>query len=187
MLMLTQPHNWTADDLDLLPDDGNRYEVVDGELFVTPAPSFAHQLVAAAIYNRLHAFVANQKRFAWVMFAPGDVHVDMKNQVQPDIFVVPRSAAGIPATWREAPRPILVVEVLSATTARRDRGPKRELYMRAAIDEYWIVDHEKRRVRVVRRGEPDVEARDRVTWFPAGASEPLVIDLSTLFRESLEE
>ena len=56
--MLTPTQSWTADDLDLLPDDGNRYEVVDGELFVTPAPSFAHQLVAAAIHSRLHVFVA---------------------------------------------------------------------------------------------------------------------------------
>ncbi|MGH7653956.1 MAG: Uma2 family endonuclease [Gemmatimonadaceae bacterium] len=185
--MLTQPYNWTADDLDLLPDDGNRYEVVDGELFVTPAPSFAHQRVMGAIYTRLYAFVANQKRFAWVMFAPGDVHMDTKNQVQPDIFVVPRTAAGIPATWREAPRPILVVEVLSSTTARRDRGPKRELYMRARIGEYWIVDHKKRSVVIVRRGEPDVEASDLVTWSPAGASEPLVIDLPALFREALDD
>jgi Uma2 family endonuclease len=187
MLMLTESHGWTADDLDLLPDDGNRYEVVDGELFVTPAPSFAHQLVAAAIHGQLRAFVAKQKRLGWVMYAPGDVHVNTKNQVQPDIFVVPRTAAGVPATWRDAPRPILVVEVLSSTTARRDVGPKRELYLRAGIGEYWIVDHKRRTVRIVRRGVPDVESSDRITWLPAGASEPLVIDLPALFHEALDD
>jgi Uma2 family endonuclease len=185
--MVTKTHTWAADDLALLPDDGNRYEVVEGELFVTPSPSLAHQRVAGAIYLRLHAFVEQQTRLGWVIPAPGDVHVNTKNQVQPDVFVVPRTAAGMPETWRDAPRPILVVEVLSATTARRDVGPKRELYMRAGIEEYWIVNHDKRHVRVVRGGEPDVEVGDRLAWFPAGASEPLVIDVAALFHEALEE
>jgi Uma2 family endonuclease len=90
-------------------------------------------------------------------------------------------------TWHDAARPVLVVEILSATTGHRDRGPKRELYMRAGIDEYWIVDHKRRSVRIVRRGEPDVEAADRVTWFPTGAGDPLVIDLPALFRGALDD
>ena len=185
MLMVTKTRSWTADDLERLPDDGNRYEVVEGELFVTPAPSFAHQFVAGEIYRRLYPFVGEQ-RLGWVMFAPGDVHVNTRNQVQPDIFVVPRTAAGKPATWRDAPTPILVVEVLSDSTARRDLGPKRELYHRAGIAEYWVVDHENRDVRIIRRGAADVEARDRITWRPAAASKPLVIDLPALFREALD-
>jgi Uma2 family endonuclease len=186
MLMVTETHSWTADDLELLPDDGNRYEVVEGELFVTPAPSYAHQFVAAAIYRHLHDFVAKQ-RLGWAIPAPGDVHVNTKNQVQPDVFVVPRTSMGRPATWRDASTPILVVEVLSDSTTRRDLGPKRDLYMRAGIAEYWIVDHETRSIQIVRRGEADVEAVDRLTWFPAGAGSPLAIDLPALFREALDD
>lgn len=187
MLMVTKTRSWTADDLERLPDDGNRYEVVEGELFVTPAPSFAHQFVAGAIYRRLYAFVVEQQQLGWVMFAPGDVHVNAKNQVQPDIFVVPRTTAGKPATWRDAPTPILVIEVLSDSTAQRDFGPKRELYRRAGIAEYWIVDHQTRSVRIVRKGEVDVESSDCITWLPAAASEPLVIELPALFREALDD
>jgi Uma2 family endonuclease len=186
MLMVTKTRSWTADDLARLPDDGNRYEVVEGELFVTPAPSYAHQFVAGAIYRRLYPFV-DQQQLGWVMCAPGDVHVNTENQVQPDIFVVPRTSAGKPATWRDAPTPILVVEVLSDSTAQRDLGPKRELYRRAGIAEYWIVDHETRSVRIVRKGEVDVEVSDRITWLAAAASEPLVIDLPVLFREALDD
>lgn len=185
MLMVTKTRAWTADDLDRLPDDGNRYEVVEGELFVTPAPSFAHQFVAGAIYRRLYAFVDAQQ-LGWVMFAPGDVYVNAESQVQPDIFVVPRTAAGRPATWRDAPTPILVVEVLSDSTTRRDLGPKRDLYRRTGI-EYWIVDHEKRAVMVGRPGQSDAESGDRLTWIPAGATKALVIDLPALFREALDD
>ena len=187
MLMVTKTRAWTAEDLDRLPDDGNRYEVVEGELFVTPAPSLPHQVVAGAIYRHLYPFVEHHYRLGWVMFAPGDVHVNAKSRVQPDIFVVPRTAAGKPASWREAPTPILVVEVLSDSTAQRDLGPKRELYRRAGVVEYWIVDHEKRTVAVVRHGQADVELGDRLTWFPVGATEALVIDLPELFREALDD
>jgi Uma2 family endonuclease len=186
MLMVTKAGHWAADDLDLLPDDGNRYEVVDGELFVTPAPSLAHQAVAEAFHSRLRDFV-KAHRIGRAFFAPGDVHIDNKNRVQPDLFVVPRTAAGRPKEWRDAPKPMVVVEVLSDSTARRDLGSKRELYLRAGIAEYWIVDHESRSVRVVRQGEPEIVMHDRIEWHPAGATETLVIDLPALFREALDE
>ena len=186
MPMVTKTGGWTADDLDLLPDDGNRYEVVDGELFVTPAPSLPHQAVLGQLYLRLHEFVTAH-RTGWVFFAPGDVHVDAKNRVQPDIFVVPRLAERRPASWKDAPRPILVVEVLSDSTGRRDLGPKRGLYSAAGIAEYWIVDWEARNVRVVRHGEPDVVAHDRIEWTPTGAAGSLAIDLHALFHEALDD
>ncbi len=186
MPMVTKTGGWTVDDLDRLPDDGNRYEVVDGELFVTPAPLLAHQAVSREFYVRLHAFV-KAHCIGWAFYAPGDVQVNLKNRVQPDIFVVPRTAAGKPKTWLGAPTPSLVVEILSDSTARRDLGPKRDLYERAGIAEYWIVDYEVRDVLVVRRGEAGVIAHDRIEWRPAGATGGLVIDLPALFREALDD
>lgn len=186
MLMVTKAGHWTADDLDLLPDDGNRYEVVEGELFVTPVPARAHQAVADAFHSRLRAYVMAH-RIGRAFFAPGDVHFDANNRVQPDIFVEPRRATGRPKSWRDAPWPVLVVEILSDSTARRDLGPKRELYERAEIAEYWIVDIEDRTVRVIRKGESDLPDHDRIEWRPAGTSDSLVIDLPALFREALDD
>jgi Uma2 family endonuclease len=184
--MVTKAGHWTADDLDLLPDDGNRYEVVEGELFVTPAPARAHQAVADAFHSRLRAYVMAQ-HIGRAFFAPGDVHFDANTRVQPDLFVEPRSATGRPRSWRDAPWPALVVEILSDSTARRDLGAKRELYERAGIPEYWIVDPEDRTVRVIRAGEPEAVEHARIEWRPTGASDALVIDLSALFREALDE
>jgi len=185
MLMVNTTHRWTADDLDWITDDESRYEVVDGELFVTPSPSRAHQSVAGQLYVRLFEFVRSH-RIGSVFFAPGDVHIDGTNRVQPDIFVEPPSPGAPAEGWRDAPTPMLVVEILSGTTAERDLGAKRELYLRAGIAEYWIVDHANMNVRVVRNGARDVVAHDQLEWRPAGMAKALVIDLPALFREALE-
>lgn len=186
MHMLTPAREWTADDVELLPDDGNRYEVVDGELFVTPAPSLRHQAVLDAFHARLRDF-ARKTRIGFAFFAPGDVPVDRRNLVQPDLFVLPPTNGKRPDDWKSARLPILVVEILSATTSRRDLGAKRDLYRRAGVAEYWIVDHAERSVQIVRPGAADVLARDRVEWRPAGADRALVLDLPELFAEALDD
>jgi Uma2 family endonuclease len=185
MLMVTNARRWTADDLDRLPDDGNRYEVVDGELLVTPAPRLPHQAVSAELHARLHAFV-KPRHIGWAFAAPGDVHVSAANRVLPDLFVVPRTSAEMPTSWNAAPLPILVVEILSESTAFRDLGVKRALYHRAGVAEYWIVDREERNVRVSRPGEPDIVVHDRIEWWPQGTAESLTIELPALFREALD-
>ena len=186
MHMATKTAAWTADELERLPDDGNRYEVVDGELFVTPAPALVHQAVQMAFVSRLITYDPD-KRIGWLFCAPADVHFDQHNQTQPDILIIPRTAGPRPRTWRSAPRPLLVVEILSPTTAWRDFGAKRDLYRRKRIPTYWIVDHEERLVHVVRTGMPDVVARETLTWEPEGAAGALVIDLPALFREALDD
>ena len=79
------------------------------------------------------------------------------------------------------PTPILVVEVLSPATRRPDQMQKRELYLDAGVGEYWIVDGERREVRVIRRGLPDIIASGELVWHPAGVAQPLVIRLAELF------
>src|SRR3954471_23994841 len=83
------PRRWTVEMLDALPDDGNRYEIIDGELYVTPAPSDVHQLIVGALHDRLRAYL----RPTWVgrvLPSPSDVRRPdrEKNRVQPDLFVV---------------------------------------------------------------------------------------------------
>ena len=173
---------WTANDLDSLPDDGNRYEVVGGELFVTPAPSIRHQALQAALFRRLDAHV-RANGLGWVFCAPADLPVNARNRVQPDLLVLPYAPGApgrLPASWADAPRPLLVVEILSHTTARRDRHAKRELYVSGGIPTYWMADGDAREVVVVRPGERDASCRHRLEWKPEGG-EALSIDLVELF------
>lgn len=181
MLMAQQLRAWTRDDLDRLPEDGNSYEVVRGELFVTPPPSSDHQQVIVELNRLLVGYVASQRI--------GDVHhprsvvVFEGSQVEPDLMVRPTV---VPAPrWEEAPVPTLAIEVLSPFTKRRDLVPKRSLYLDAGVAEYWIVDPDRRVVRVVRADEPDAVAEQSLTWHPRGAAEPLVLDVRQLFLDAL--
>ena len=174
---------WTVDDLAELPDDGNRYEVIDGELLVTPAPSFRHQ---EAIF-RLHALLAPyaaEQHVGHVVSAPADVVFSSHRGVQPDLFVVPLVEGRRPESFAEVGRLLLAVEVKSPSTARADRVNTRRLYRTARVPEYWIVDLD---ARAFDRSTPE-EARievfsDRLEWRPAGASAPLVIDLERYFND----
>jgi Uma2 family endonuclease len=176
---------WRPADLLRLPDDGNRYEVIEGQLFVTPAASMDHQRVLETLWEVVGSYVRAQK-LGGAFFLPGDLHLDRKSQVIPDGMVIPFKGRR-PRSWKTAAKPILVIECLSTSTRWRDRGVKRDLYRKRAIPEYWIVDRWERDVTVVRPNEEDrVEAKSLV-WLPAGASAPLVIDLPALFRAALDD
>jgi Uma2 family endonuclease len=125
---------FTADDLDSLPDDGNRYELVDGELLVTPSPTVRHQAVAGEL-----AFLLQRARPGGlrVLMAPMDVRFGPKRQVQPDVLVI--RDEGLDAIRIESV-PLLVVEVLSPGTRSRDQVTKRRVYEQAGVPSYWIVD-----------------------------------------------
>jgi Uma2 family endonuclease len=102
--------------------------------------------------------------------------------VEPDLLVrAPHSERD--GAWERAPRPILVVEILSEGAWRRDFEVKRALYRNEArISEYWIVDGAAREVTIIRPGEDDVHEAERVTWTPPGVSAALEIDLATVFQ-----
>jgi Uma2 family endonuclease len=180
------PGQWTVEDVRLLPDDGNRYEVIDGVLYVTPAPRLVHQDGVAAVHRSLHAFVVRNP-VGWVLQSPADIEFSPRDGVQPDVFVAPLVGGRRPRDWKEIGRLVLAVEVLSPSTARRDRREKRRLYQRHA-DEYWIVDLD---ARLVERWRPeDVRPEvleETLTWHPAGAAEPLIVDLQAYFREAWGE
>jgi Uma2 family endonuclease len=103
------------------------------------------------------------------------------SEVEPDLMVRPVAPG---ADWDRAPIPILIVEILSPSTRRRDRQQKRELYTDASIAEYWMVDPERRTITVVAAGRPDVTETETLAWSPAGASAPLLIEIAALFSES---
>lgn len=187
MHMQTLRGDWTAHDLDSLPEDGNRYEIIDGELFVSPSPSLRHQ---DAVF-RLHRILAEyleRERIAYVYSAPADVMFAPRRTVQPDVFVVPLVNGRRPPSAREIRGLLMAIEVVSPGSARADRVNKRALYRDEQVAEYWIIDLDSR---TIERSTPD-EARpevlaDRLEWLPDGASTPLVINLATYFAGILDE
>lgn len=177
---------WTVDRLRALPDDGRRYEIIDGELYVTPSPSIRHQDAVLALAVRLRAYVA-ARRVGHVIIAPADVEFSDDTVVEPDVFVVPLVDGRPPEDLKHAGRPLLVAEVLSPTTERTDRGRKRELFQARGVPDYWIVNVE---ARVFERWRPDATraelVTDRIEWRPAPDVEPFELSLGEFWREVFE-
>ena len=182
---MAMPHAsnaWTVERLDALPDDGQRYEIIDGELFVTPAPAYVHQYAIAGIFKRLDAYLAGTG-IGRAAFAPIDVTFSRATRVQPDVVVLPLVDGRAPLSWEEAGRLLLVVEVRSPATAKRDRGRKRELYQRQGVPEYWLVDTDAETIERWRPGSDRPElCTERITWRPDGAATALSIDLAEFFH-----
>ena len=179
MHMAAAIKHWTLDELHRLPDDGNKYELVRGELFVTPPPSVTHETILVRLSRLLEPFVA--KHQLGFVFHPRAVVRAEGSEVEPDLMV----RAPTPSTardWEDLPVPILVLEVLSGSTRRRDVGPKRDFYVDLGVAEYWVVDPKAKTVRLVRNDAPDQVRTDEVVWKPAGAADPLTIHVPELFE-----
>ena len=130
---------WTYADYAALPDDGNRYEIIAGVLYMTPAPGTGHQSVSA----RLVTFLVTHVEFAGlgrVFAAPVDVELAPDTVVQPDIVVILSANLDRITPSRIIGAPDLVVEILSPGTAGYDRREQQDAYARAGVGEYWIVD-----------------------------------------------
>jgi Uma2 family endonuclease len=180
MAMPAHTLEWTAEMARALPDDSNRYEVLDGELFVTPAPSYLHQRVLGALYPALRAY-AEEHRIGWALFSPADIEFSPRRLVQPDLFVVPW-ADQEPGSWRDVSSLVLAVEVLSPSTARADCTVKRRVYQDEGVPEYWIVDSDARRIERWRPDDAKPELLEgALTWAPRPKVPPLVIPIHALF------
>ncbi len=178
MLMATKVRRWTRADLARLPDDGNRYEVLDGELFVTPQASFPHQIIATRFLAALLPYVDRHGLGAVV--GPGGVVFD-ESELQPDVLVAPVPPGRLPEKWEDVPRPLFVAEILSRTTRRRDLEYKRDAYLRLGIPEYWVIDRFDRRAFVWSRGASESAIfTTELRWQPRDDLEPLVIPLSSV-------
>lgn len=127
-----------------LPED-QRYEVLEGDLRMVPAPGSLHQLVVENLYFMARKCMGQRGR---VCIAPRDVILDEETVVQPDLFIILRERLGIIAPEGVRSAPDLVVEVVSPTSGTRDRGVKRRLYARYGVPEYWIIDPQERTVEV---------------------------------------
>jgi Uma2 family endonuclease len=133
----------TYEDYCALPDDGRRYEIIEGELYVTPSPSRAHQEFAGNLFIALKPFVA-ARRLGVVFIAPFDVILEETSVVVPDLIFVAKDHVGIVTDRGVRGAPDLIVEILSPGTARRDRVEKAKLYARHGVTHYWLADPEAR-------------------------------------------
>jgi len=137
-------------------DDGQRYEVVGGVLHVTPAPVPRHQIVAMAVVRALDGWV-HPRRLGLVLFAPSDVVLSDIDVVQPDVFFVSRARLAIVGPRAIEAAPDLVVEVLSPSTRKLDRGAKLAAYSRHGATEHWLVDPVANQLEVRRRAGDGLE------------------------------
>jgi Uma2 family endonuclease len=134
----------TAQMVRALPDDGTRYEVVHGELLVTPAPRLGHQLLVGRIFRALGEYL-DREPAGQVLPSPADISWDEDTLVQPDVFVAPLDEIRT-MDWAQIRTLLLVVEVVSPGSARQDRFAKRKRYQEVGVPLYWIVNEESRSV-----------------------------------------
>src|SRR5438477_5609635 len=161
----------TYRDYAALPDDGRRYQILDGELFVTPAPGTRHQIILMRLSAQLHAHVTAH-RLGLVLPAPADVILADTSIVQPDILFVATDRQAIVSARGIEGAPTLGVEILSPTTAEVDRRRKRDLYARYGVPYYWIVDADARAIEMYRLITGAYELLARPTGATMTAAEP---------------
>ena len=178
---------WTAERVKSLPADGNRYECVDGELLVTPAPLPRHQIALQALLLRLHPYLS-ERGLGDALCSPADIELDAETLVQPDLFVLPLGESRRLKTWKDVSRLLLAVEVLSPSSARADRIVKRRRFQRAGVPEYWVVDLDARLIERWRPGDERPELlSDTLIWQPDPGQPALTLDLAALFRDILPD
>lgn len=179
----SHPVKLTVEDYPLFPDDGKRHEIIDGDHYMTPAPSTKHQRISRNLLTALHAFVTRH-RLGEVFAAPYDVILSDVDVVEPDLLFVSAGRAAIITEKNIRGAPDLVVEILSESTRKTDEMIKRKRYEQFGIMEYWIVDPELESVKVyrmtdkgfVRTAEWTKEAKDTLTT-------PLLPDLRILLTD----
>ena len=177
---------WTWEEFARLPSEGGtRYEVIDGELAVTPSPSLPHQRIVGALHARLLAF-AEEHGLGEVLVGPLDVLFGEGDYLEPDVLFVRADRAHILADRGVEGAPDLVIEVVSPSTAHRDRGIKLERYRHFGVGEYWIADPNGRTVEVWRLAEGSAEAirlgaDDRLEWAPVPGAPTLSLPVGEVF------
>ena len=139
------PRKLTYEDYSLLPEDGRRHEIIDGEHYVSAAPFVSHQRLAFRLTLRFGGYV-KANRLGLLFFAPTDVLLSVHDVVQPDMFFISSERAAIAGPKNVQGAPDLVIEILSRSTRRLDEGVKLQAYERCGVREYWMFDPFRRGV-----------------------------------------
>ncbi len=179
---MAAPAYYTADMVRAMPDDGNIYEVVHGELLVTPAPRLWHEEVAGRLFETVRAYL-RQHPVGLAIGSRSDLSWGLRDVlVSPDLFVVPLDEARR-LHWLTLRTVLLAAEVLSPSSIRADRFTKRRLYQERGVPAYWVIDPEERFAEIWRPDDdfPRIERR-ALSWAPVEASAPFTLVLAELFR-----
>ena len=145
----TRPVKLTYEDYVLIPEDGKRHEIIDGEHYVTPAPNTRHQAVIINLARLIAPFV-HDRRLGQLFVSPVDVVLSATNIVQPDLVFVSAVRASIVTRPNIQGAPDLAIEVLSKGTRQTDENVKRKLYEQFGVQEYWVVDPDAETVQMYR-------------------------------------
>ena len=157
--MVNPQIKFTYRDYLLLPEQDRR-ELIEGDFHVVPSPKFKHQAISRNLGVEMWEFV-RQNSLGIVLWAPMDVVLDQENVVQPDILFVSNDRRNIITDDNISGAPDLVIEILSPSTADRDRELKLGLYARFGVSEYWIVDPDERSVQVMKLGAGGYDSIER--------------------------
>jgi Uma2 family endonuclease len=181
---MAMPHarSYTAADLATMPDDGQRYEVIDGDLFVTPCPGGLHQPIVTALMDALLPYLNGAKRRSELLTSPADITFAKDSLVEPDLLVAATAAFLRSGDWRDVTTLHLVIEIVSPSTVRTDRTRKLALYQRHGVPTYWIVDPLARQIEEwTPMATSAIIHRDAINWRHPELVESITIDLGELF------
>lgn len=179
------PRRWTRAEVEHLVDERPgytpRYELVDGELLVTPGPSGRHQRIVLRLAHLLLPYLTEHK-IGEVFLGPAELPLVTGERYEPDLFVVPLVEGRRPAMPLAATKPVLIGETLSPGSSRHDRITKRRAFQRNGVPDYWIVDGD---AEVFEIWHPDDErpeiADERLVWLPVGAPVGFELDVRDFF------
>lgn len=184
--------HWTTEDVRALMDESRpspRYELIDGELIVTPSPGNPHQVVVGELHFILASYLEREP-VGLVFASPADLELRKGTITQPDVFVVlPGDGTSTDVTgWSSVRSLLLAIEVISPTSVCMDRVTKREYYMNVGVPDYLVVDRE---AHTIERWSPERDTpqvlRDQLVWRPSGASESLIRPPSRALRQMRRE
>ncbi len=182
MAMPDTARHYTVNEVLAFPADGNRYELVQGQLLVTPAPRPVHQIVLQELLRHVHAYLRHLPSPARVFLSPADISWAEDELVQPDLFVVP--ADEVSASWTTYQTLLLAIEIVSPSSSHHDRITKRRLYQARGVATYWVVDPDAQLVEVWHPGDARPEiVTDVLRWKATGAAEEMEIGLDVLFGD----
>jgi len=170
-----------------LPDDGKRYELIEGELVLNPAPASRHQIIHARIFGELYVYFKAHPT-GRVFSTPFDVVLSDDIVLEPDVLIVLNEHASIIGAENVQGSPDIAVEILSPRTRRRDAIVKRRLYEHYGVNEYWIVDPETELVRIYRRSGTAFAPAIEIDTDAGGAiTSPLLPEFSLDVRDVFAE
>src|SRR5579859_8118856 len=184
MAMATAVPHYTADEVRQFDDPRLRFEVIRGELFVSPAPGLPHQLLVVELIRLLSDYL-DQHHLGFVLPGPFEVQLADDSAVQPDVLVILSDRGPQPTRERLHGPPALVIEIISYSSKRTDRLQKRQLYLEEGVSEYWVVDPVSKQLE---RWRPESDRAEvlttQVSWKPTPDAPALVVDLAGLFARS---